>query len=152
MKNFLIILGFLFANFSFGQISDSSEISKKLSKDDTPVMFTRKMPYYKSCVEFSGEERNKCTSKKIHEAVIVNFKLPKKARENDQQGTTYVRFVVNKKGKIKKVEVLKSSSHKNLDDAAVKAVEKLPTLIPAINDDGNPVSIIYTIPVKIEYK
>tara|TARA_B110000211_G_scaffold233571_1_gene300196 strand:+ start:718 stop:1176 length:459 start_codon:yes stop_codon:yes gene_type:complete len=152
MRNFLIIIGLLFSNLLLSQEDDSTGITKELSSNDIPIMFTKEMPYYSSCEEFSDKERNKCTFKKIHESISSNYKFPKKSKKKEQEGTTYVRFIVNRKGKITKVEVLKSSSYKLLDIAAIKAVKKIPDLIPGKNEDGNPVSIVYTVPVKVNLR
>jgi len=82
---------------------------------------------------------------------MYKYKRPKKARNEQLEGTTYVRFVVNKLGKVTNVQILRSSSHKILDKAALIAVKEIPDFIPATHE-GKPVSIMYTIPVKVDYK
>ena len=81
--------------------------------------------------------------KKIREA----FVYPDIAQEMGLEGIVYVQFVVSSTGKVEKVKVIKGV-HKHLNDAAIKAVQKLPPLIPGKQLD-KPFSLLYTVPVKI---
>lgn len=147
----MILLIILTSNIVIGQVNDSITDSNKSDEKDQVKMFVKEMPCYPVCENLSGRERDSCTRKKIVEYISKNYKRPKKASVKKLEGTTYVRFVVNKVGKVTKVEVIRSSSHKILDNAAVIAVKKIPDLIPA-NYEGKPVSILYTVPVKFNYK
>jgi protein TonB len=63
------------------------------------------------------------------------------------EGIVYVQFVVSSSGKVENVKVIKGV-HRHLDNAAISAVQKLPPLIPGKQLD-KPVSLLYTVPVKI---
>tara|TARA_B100000795_G_scaffold241921_1_gene204920 strand:- start:249 stop:704 length:456 start_codon:yes stop_codon:yes gene_type:complete len=151
MKNIMILLIILTSNIMLGQVNDSIADSIEPEEKDQVKMFVKEMPYYPFCKRLMGRERDRCTSEKIGEYISQNYQPPKKVRGEQLEGTTYVRFVVNKLGKVTKVEILRSSSHKILDKAALIAVKEIPDLIPATHE-GKPVSIIYTIPVKVDYK
>jgi len=117
---------------------------------DQPMMYSKDMPYYPECAGLKGRERDKCTSRLINEKIKAAFELPEIAREMGWEGTVYIRFVINKKGLVSKVEVLKGVNE-SLDKAAIAAVKKLPKARPGMNLD-KPVSIIYTVPVKINFR
>ena len=72
-------------------------------------------------------------------------KYPPIAKENDITGKVYVSYVVNKKGKVTNVKVVRSVD-KYLDAEAVRVVKLLP-YTTAGKQRGNPVNVQYTIPI-----
>ncbi len=78
--------------------------------------------------------------------IAQNVEYPKEARENDIQGTVYLRFVVKKDGSIGKVEI-ERGVHKLLDDAAIKVVKSLPDFNPG-KQGGRNKNVWFSIPVK----
>lgn len=56
--------------------------------------------------------------------LVKNLKYPKSARMEDTEGTVYVQFVLDKKGQITNIKVLKGISA-DCDVAAMRAVSKL---------------------------
>ena len=118
--------------------------------DDTPLMYSKDMPYYPECAGLKGRVRDKCTERLIHKKIKEAYVLPEIAREMGWEGTVYVRFVINKQGNVNKVEILKGVNDV-LNKAAIEAVKKLPKASPGLRLD-KPVSIIYTVPVKINFR
>ena len=81
---------------------------------------------------------------------LMNFiqkttKYPPIAKENDITGKVYVTYVVNKKGKVTNVKVVRSVD-KYLDAEAVRVVKLLP-YTTAGKQRGKPVNVQYTIPI-----
>lgn len=74
-----------------------------------------------------------------------NIRYPRLAAESDIQGKVYVRFVVNKKGKIENVHILRSV-HPLLDNEALRVVKSMPDWTPG-EQAGKPVSVWFTLPV-----
>ena len=72
-------------------------------------------------------------------------KYPPIAKENDITGKVYVSYVVNKKGKVTNVKVVRSVD-KYLDAEAARVVKLLP-YITAGKQRGKPVNVQYTIPI-----
>ena len=72
-------------------------------------------------------------------------KYPPIAKENDITGKVYVSYVVNKKGKVTNVKVVRSVD-KYLDAEAVRVVKLLP-YTTAGKQRGKPVNVQYTIPI-----
>lgn len=94
---------------------------------------------------------NAFTSVEILPVPISQYfpKYPELARKAGIQGTVYIKMWVTKEGKVKKAEVVKSSST-IFDDSAVEAA-KLWTFTPAIMNN-TPVSVWVTIPFKFRFE
>lgn len=75
-----------------------------------------------------------------------NIVYPVSAQENGIQGTVYLRFVIDKNGKVSKVTVLRSL-HKACDAEAVRVVESMPSWKPG-RQGGREVPVSYTLPVR----
>ena len=79
------------------------------------------------------------------------IKYPKECMEQKQEGRTMVNFVVNKKGKLTKIKVLKSSGYKLLDKEAIRAVKQMPKWIPG-EHEGKVVNVQMTLPVSFKLR
>lgn len=148
MKSVIILVIFLFGSlFGIGQNVIDKE---KLEVDDVPVFRPSEMPYLPSCSNAKGRKQELCTQRRIMELVRLNFVLPDTARSAGMEGTVYVKFIVNRTGKVVGVTVLKGVN-KFLDKAAVEAVERLPDFIPGRDENGKMISVIFNIPIRIHY-
>tara|TARA_B100000902_G_scaffold36714_2_gene43895 strand:+ start:50461 stop:51117 length:657 start_codon:yes stop_codon:yes gene_type:complete len=72
-------------------------------------------------------------------------KYPAIAKENDITGKVYVSYVVNKKGKVTSVKIVRSVD-KYLDAEALRVVKLLPYKTAGMQR-GKPVNVQYTIPI-----
>ena len=77
-----------------------------------------------------------------------NLKYPTIAKENGIQGSVIIRFVITKTGSIDKVEVARSLDSA-CDNEAIRVVKLLPKWTPG-QQNGVPVSVWYTIPIKFK--
>ncbi len=59
-----------------------------------------------------------------------NLKYPKKARKKGKQGTVTARFTVNKKGKIKRAEIIQTRGY-GMDDEVIRLLSNMPRWQPA---------------------
>lgn len=75
---------------------------------------------------------------------------PRIAKKRGYQGQVLLFVVVSKKGITKEVSISKSSGHKILDTAALKAVKKW-QFYPGTKD-GNPVEMSVTVPIRFDLK
>ena len=85
--------------------------------------------------------------KKMYEYLSDNIKYPAVSRNNGSQGTTVLRFVVQKDGRIVNIEVIKSSGDAFLDNEAIRVVGSMPKWTPA-EQGGRKVACWFTLPVK----
>lgn len=115
-------------------------------EDDTPFMIVENMPALGDCKKMRGDERHQCTQMEIIKYVSQNTKYPPIAKDAGIQGTVFVYFVVDKKGKVTDAKVLRPVDPR-LDKEALRVIESLPEFEPG-EQRGKAVSVQYTIPVK----
>ncbi len=77
--------------------------------------------------------------------ILKNIKYPNKAKEQAIQGKVFVNFVINKKGKVEDVKVLRSV-HPLLDAEAIRVVKMFPRWTPG-KQRGEKVKVSYTVPI-----
>lgn len=77
-----------------------------------------------------------------------HLQYPTMAQENGVQGTVIVQFVVTKTGAVGEVKVARSVD-RDLDKEAVRVCKSLPKFVPG-RQNGQPVSVWYTLPVKFK--
>tara|TARA_B100001287_G_C22681220_1_gene530527 strand:+ start:2845 stop:3744 length:900 start_codon:yes stop_codon:yes gene_type:complete len=76
------------------------------------------------------------------------IRYPQKAKEYGIQGKVFVSFVIDKKGKVKDVKVIKGVE-KSLDEAAKQVIESLPKFTPG-RQRGKAVRVQLTIPINFK--
>ena len=77
------------------------------------------------------------------------IRYPEKCKAAGIEGRAIISFVVTRKGKIKDVEIQKSSGNKLLDKEAVRVIKKMPRWTPGRNK-GEAVNVMYTLPVNFK--
>ncbi len=75
------------------------------------------------------------------------IRYPKKCSASGREGRAFVRFIVDKNGKIKKVEIFKSSGNQLLDKEAIRVVKKMPRWNPG-TIYNKPERMAVTMPVE----
>jgi len=75
-----------------------------------------------------------------------NLQYPVSAQENGIQGTVYVRFEVDKDGKVKNIKILRSISPE-IDKEAIRLVMAMPAWKPG-RQGGRDVNVSYTLPIR----
>jgi periplasmic protein TonB len=122
---------------------------EKNTGEKDPLKFhAQRMPSYKHCSSLPDEDdRKACTEKKLIEE--LGNKLSGK-NINRISGIIYVEFVVNKKGQVTDVKILRGIDP-YLDKEVIKAVQSLDDFVPADNN-GIPADIIYKWPVSFKLR
>jgi protein TonB len=92
--------------------------------------------------EFPGGE------KALFQYLSSSIRYPKDALRNDVEGRVYVEFVVDRYGKITRVN-LKRGMHPSLDQEALRVIEGMPDWKPGVKD-GKFVSVLYTVPINFQ--
>jgi protein TonB len=77
---------------------------------------------------------------------LAGITYPPIARENDIEGTVYIRFVIDKGGQVTNVEVARGAD-KILNEAALGHVKKMPAWKPG-KQRGKPVKVQYVVPIR----
>jgi protein TonB len=104
------------------------------------------MPVLETCASIDDRtERETCSNTGIMEHIIANLDYPELAREKNIEGTVYVECVVNQKGYVSSVEIVRGPSL--LQKAALTVVQSLPGFKPGTNQ-GKPVNVHYVLPIR----
>lgn len=119
--------------FGMEEISEMPEFSE-LSSDTIIFTMVEEMP------EYPGGQDGLMK-------YLASIIYPSKAKENDIVGTVYAKFVIEKDGEVRNVEVARSSGAGILDSAVVSHVQAMPAWKPGIQR-GKPVRVQYVVPVK----
>jgi len=82
----------------------------------------------------------------MKEYLALNINYPKKARDNKEEGTVYITFVVDRSGSVKDVKVLRGVSEA-IDKEAIRVIMNMPDWKPG-KQRGKPVNVQFNVPVK----
>ena len=117
--------------------------------EDQIFTIVEDMPAFPGCEHLTNkDERAKCFTKKLYEFMGKNQNYPEMAKDANIQGTVYISFVVDKKGKVGDITILKGvHGGSMLDKEAVRMLSLLPKFTPG-KQRGKPVKVKYNIPVK----
>lgn len=80
--------------------------------------------------------------------IAKNIQYPEIAKENGIQGKVYIQFVVNQKGKVEQVKVVRGVDP-SLDKEAVRVIKNLPQWKPG-SQRGKPVKVSFTVPIHFQ--
>ncbi len=117
------------------ETSDFSPKEEKTNEEEPPVVHAETMP------KFPG-------GKKKMLKYLAQVRYPPIAKENDIEGTVFVRFVVDKQGDVTNVSV-KRGPNKHLNEAAVNHVKNMPKWEPG-KQRGKKVKVQYVVPIRFE--
>ncbi len=118
------------------EIQEIQEVEQVEEEEEEPAVFfiVEEMP------KFPGGDLA------LRKYIAENIRYPEMAKENDIQGTVYVRFVVNEKGKVTDVQVIRGVDPL-LDAEAVRVVKSLPDYTPG-KQRGKAVKVSHSVPIK----
>ena len=114
--------------------------------EDMPIPWL----YKTECLEVRSAERHDCYMQHLNTWLAGKLVYPSRAIKNKTTGSVVTRFIIDKSGAIRDVEILKDIGD-GCGEAAKKAIEKMPDWVPG-RQRGVPVNVAYTIPVKFELK
>jgi len=83
--------------------------------------------------------------------IMDNIKYPEDAKKAGKDGRVICSFIIDKEGKVTEPHVVQSSGTQSLDDEAVRLVSLMPDWKPG-KDKGEPVNVLYTIPILFKFK
>lgn len=79
-----------------------------------------------------------------------NLSYPEIDREFGIHGTVVCQFIVNRKGEVTKIKIIRGVSE-NLDNEAIRVLKLMPKWNPGFVD-GIPVNVRYTLPIRFKLK
>jgi len=108
------------------------------------------MPIYQGCENIKdGNKCQKCTVSKIREYVST-ISIPDKLAKKKNQGKIYISFVIDQKGYVTNVKLLRGLGNK-LDKIALKHIKKMPKFAKPGFQRGKPVKVKYQIPLVFKF-
>lgn len=145
----LIIVGFVSVGYltieflSSENETEQTEVKKQEETtseevDDEIYMITEVMP------EFEGGNKG------LQLFIANNVVYPPEAKDKNITGRVFITFVVNQRGKVTDVEVLKGV-HPLLDEAAIQCIKSLPDFTPGMQDN-KPAKVRYNIPINFQLR
>lgn len=123
------------------------ETSNQLKQVTETVTFATvaKPPHFENC-EGTHDELKKCVSNRITEFVNNNFNTKVISHENNKgRHIIMVQFKIDTNGKA--VDVTSKSKSIALQQEAERVLSLLPQMIPAQDDNGENVNVIYGLPI-----
>lgn len=106
-------------------------------------------PRFPGCEDISDDiqDRLDCAEMKMLQFIFSNLRVPDQARANGTQGVVQVKFTVDEKGALVNPEIIAGLGD-GCDEEVIRLLELMPPWIPAEGEDGNPVSMDYTLSVR----
>jgi len=141
----LLVLVFACTPDEDQQVEVKEITSKKATTKDGSIVKVNGEPVYMIVEEmpeyFGGQHA-------LFEYIKNNVEYPAEAKEDGISGKVYVRFMVDKEGKVSNVIVLRSV-HPLLDEEARRVVASMPDWKPG-KQDGKEVSVYYQVPINFQ--
>ncbi len=81
--------------------------------------------------------------------IARHTEYPELAKQNNIQGTVYIKFEVTKTGTIGKVQIMNKQVDELLQNEAAKVIKSLPKFKPGLQN-GKPVNVWYSLPVSFK--
>lgn len=127
-------------------VSSFAQTGLQYPEDNSAVKVAEVMPVLISCNDVVDlEKRQSCTNDGIMSHIMSELVYPEEAREKGLEGTVVVEFVVNQKGLVSDVKILRGLGP--LDEAALEVVRGLPTFSPG-TENGKAVNVKYALPIR----
>jgi len=121
-------------------------------EDEEIYKLVEEMPrfYNKECENADTDNKTKteCSQQEMLMFIYNNIKYPSLARAQGVEGTTVIRFVVEKDGSITGAEAVRNPGG-GLGEEAVRVVNMMPKWIPG-TQAGKIVKVYYNLPVKFK--
>ena len=112
--------------------------SKRLSNKKDVFVIVDEMPQFPG----GGLELKKFIAK--------NIKYPVEAHKKGIEGKVYVSFVINKKGGVEDIKIMRGAEA-SLDTEAIRVIGALPKWVPG-KQRGKKVKVAYTVPINFALK
>lgn len=108
------------------------------------------MPGLGDCSLLDNASRSVCTENAIQAFIRDNIRIPKSVVDQGNGGKVFVSFVVNKKGNVEDVAILKGIvGAKAMEKEVMRVINLLPQFTPG-EQTGRKANVRYTIPVNIQ--
>ena len=137
----------------FWTVSCQKEV-KEVSEETFTIV--EQMPRFPGCEDEAGDDSDKkhCADQKLLKFIYENIKYPEKAKEEETEGMSVVRFVVSNDGSIKDAKIVRSVS-KECDVEVLRIIQLMndqEIMWTPGKQKGKTVNVAYNLPVRFKLK
>jgi len=125
-----------------------AEMPPEIIDENIPLAIVEVMPGMGDCGLLDNASRAKCTEKAISAFISENLKVPPAVKDRGEGGKVFVSFVVNKKGNVENIKILKGINSKAMDKEVLRVINLLPQFTPG-EQTGRKVNVSYMIPIVV---
>ena len=135
-------------------IQSESELQSNTAEGyagDMVYSSVEQMPRFPGCEHLDINDKQQCAQNELLMFIYKNLKYPAYARENSIQGTTLIRYTIEKDGSITNISIVKPLAP-SLDAESLRVINQMAEQeqwIPGIQD-GQPVRVEFTLPIKFK--
>ncbi len=129
-------------NYDKGTDDPNAVMPDQMPNEDQKIVEEKMEPFtvVEQMPDFPGGEAE------LFKYLQKNIKYPEMARESGITGVVYVKFVVDKHGKISDIQLLRGIGG-GCDEEAIRVVKSMPDWKPG-RQNGMPVPVYFTLPIK----
>ena len=136
---------------AFGEPTIAPIVAPILEPETDEVLDrAERMPIFGDCTMLEESEMRQCSDKQLLSFIYNELKYPSLAKEIGVTGMVVIQFIVGKDGEVRDVNILRGIGG-GCDKESKRVIKKLPSWMPG-KQNGRPVSVRYTIPIKFELK
>ena len=104
------------------------------------------LPVFCDCRDVEDEsERESCNTQVLNRHLQSNLRFPTEDKLAGRQGRVRATYVINTKGEVSEIEIIKSPSD-SFSKEAKRVIEQMPCIVPASQHKHN-VAVRYSIPI-----
>lgn len=133
-------------DYDKGTDDPTAEMPDVMPNEDQQIVEEKMEPFLvvEQMPDFPGGESE------LYKFLEQNIKYPPMARESGVTGRVFIKFVVNKDGKISDIALLRGIGA-GCDEEAIRVVKKMPAWKPG-KQNGMPVPVWFTLPINFILK
>ncbi|MCR5454538.1 MAG: energy transducer TonB [Bacteroidales bacterium] len=83
----------------------------------------------------------------LRKFIAENVRYPEEAKQANEQGVAYVKFIVDKTGKVTEPTIVRGTGCESLDEEAIRVVNTIPDFTPG-RQRGQNVAVSLVMPIK----
>ena len=132
----------------FSTTAIAQEKKSKVAQDADEINFAQmeEIPQFEACSSNKGKEAKECFMNAMNEHIIANFKYPKVALDNNNEGRVTAVFIIDANGNVSIEKVKGPENGKLLEEETIRIIKLLPKFKPGIYE-GKPVKVRYAQPI-----
>lgn len=126
----------------------ASEPTSASIPDEILFALVDEVPIFENC---GTNTSVKCFNQELQRHFFDHFSYPKEAVKQSMQGRVFVKFIIDKKGKVQDVKTYSSGNKDLLEKEVERIMLQLPVFTPG-KELGKKIDVIYSMPIDFKLK